>query len=380
MAPTDEPVMDEESVIRLRNAVLRVARRLRTSGDPEGLTATQSSVLATLVREGPMRAGDLADAEALNPTLLSRILGHLEERELVSREPDPEDGRATLARPTPGRQAPGGAAARPPGRPAAGLARGPEPRGTRQPAGRAPRARGAGARGAAGLIRSWASETFSALEAPNFRRFLAGQAVSLVGTWMQTVALGWLVLELTGSGTALGMVVAAQFLPILLLGPYGGLLADRVDKRRLLMATQAILGLTALALGDPGGDRRGRAVDGDRRRRRLRPGDGLRQPARQSFALEMVGPERLRNAVSLQSVMVNVARAVGPAVAGADHRDRRHRDLLPDQRRELRGRPGGARDHGRPQPAAVAARRARAPARCARACGTSGARPGCWCR
>ena len=100
MAPPDGPVMDEESVIRLRNAVLRLARRLRTSGDPEGLTATQSSVLSTLVREEPVRAGDLAEAEALNPTLLSRILGHLEERGLVAREPDPEDRRATLARAT----------------------------------------------------------------------------------------------------------------------------------------------------------------------------------------------------------------------------------------------------------------------------------------
>jgi DNA-binding MarR family transcriptional regulator len=94
------PEMDEESVIRLRNAMLRAARRLRTTGDPEGLTATQSSVLATLVREGPRRAGDLAGAEALNPTLLSRILGHLEERGLAAREPDPDDGRATLARAT----------------------------------------------------------------------------------------------------------------------------------------------------------------------------------------------------------------------------------------------------------------------------------------
>ena len=66
---------------------------------------------------------------------------------------------------------------------------------------------------------------------------------------MQTVALGWLVLQLTGSGTALGAVVAAQFLPILLLGPYGGLIADRMDKRRVLMTTQVILGLTALTLG-----------------------------------------------------------------------------------------------------------------------------------
>ena len=100
MPRTGGPEMDEESVIRLRNAMLRAARRLRTAGDPEGLTATQSSVLATLVREGPLRAGDLADAEALNPTMLSRILGHLEERGLAARAPDPEDGRATLVRAT----------------------------------------------------------------------------------------------------------------------------------------------------------------------------------------------------------------------------------------------------------------------------------------
>ena len=87
-------------MIRLRDAVLRVGRRLRTSGDPEGLTASQSSVLATLVRRGPMRAGDLAEAEALNPTMLSRVLGHLERRGLAARGPDPDDGRATLARAT----------------------------------------------------------------------------------------------------------------------------------------------------------------------------------------------------------------------------------------------------------------------------------------
>lgn len=101
MARPDDPAMDEESVIRLRNAVLRLAKRLRTAGDPEGLSATQSSVLATLVREGPVRAGDLADAEALNPTMLSRVLAHLEGRGLAAREPDPDDGRVTLARATP---------------------------------------------------------------------------------------------------------------------------------------------------------------------------------------------------------------------------------------------------------------------------------------
>ena len=92
MPRTGAPTIDEESVIRLRNALLRTARRLRTGGDPEGLSASQSSVLATLVREGPLRAGDLADAEALNPTMLSRILAHLEGRGLAVRTPDPDDG------------------------------------------------------------------------------------------------------------------------------------------------------------------------------------------------------------------------------------------------------------------------------------------------
>lgn len=166
------------------------------------------------------------------------------------------------------------------------------------------------------MIRRWADDTFAALRVPNYRRYFAGQAVSLVGTWMQTIAQGWLVLELTGSGTALGLMAAAQFLPILLLAPYGGVLADRLDKRRLLIATQLGLGAIALALG-------------------LLVVTGLVQlwmvlvlalmlglltaidtPARQSFAQEMVTPARLRNAVSLNSVLVNAARAVGPAMAG----------------------------------------------------------------
>jgi DNA-binding MarR family transcriptional regulator len=87
--------MDEEAVDRLRNAVMRIGRRLRTASADEGLTTTQSGVLATLVREGPMRAGDLAEAEAVNPTLLSRVLGHLEEAGLVTRGADPEDARCT---------------------------------------------------------------------------------------------------------------------------------------------------------------------------------------------------------------------------------------------------------------------------------------------
>jgi len=90
--------------------------------------------------------------------------------------------------------------------------------------------------------------TFSALSVPNYRRYFFGQSVSLVGTWMQTVAQSWLVYTLTRSATALGFVVALQTLPVLVLGPYGGVIADRVDKRRLMIVLQSLMGLQALSL------------------------------------------------------------------------------------------------------------------------------------
>jgi MFS family permease len=89
----------------------------------------------------------------------------------------------------------------------------------------------------------------AALRVRNYRLYFAGQAVSLTGTWMQSLALSWLVFELTHSGTAIGLVLAAQFLPVLALGAYGGLIADRVPKRPLLMATQTALASLALLLG-----------------------------------------------------------------------------------------------------------------------------------
>jgi MFS family permease len=94
-----------------------------------------------------------------------------------------------------------------------------------------------------------ARRTFASLRVRNYRLYFSGQAVGLIGTWMQSVALSWLVLELTHSGTAIGLVVGVQFLPVLLLGAYGGLIADRVPKRALLMATQTALGSLALVLG-----------------------------------------------------------------------------------------------------------------------------------
>lgn len=154
------------------------------------------------------------------------------------------------------------------------------------------------------------------LQVRNYRLYFAGQLVSLTGTWTQRVAQDWLVLQLTNSGTALGIVTALQFAPALLLSLYGGALADRGDKRRLLLATQAGIALTALALGllDVGGVVRIwqvmllAAV--------LGVVSAIDTPIRQSFVVEMVGPAELSNAVALNSTTFNLARIIGPAVAG----------------------------------------------------------------
>ena len=95
----------------------------------------------------------------------------------------------------------------------------------------------------AGLAR-----TFASLSVPNYRRYFSGLVVSITGNWMQNVAEMWLVVQLTGSGVSVGLTAALQFLPILLFGAWGGLLADRMPKRRLLMVTQSLMALPALAL------------------------------------------------------------------------------------------------------------------------------------
>lgn len=158
--------------------------------------------------------------------------------------------------------------------------------------------------------------TFSALKVPNFRLFFYGQSISLVGTWMQTVAQSWLVYSLTHSSTALGAVVAIQTLPVLLLGPYAGVIADRVDKRRLMVVLQSLMGIQALVLGVLAITHVVTFWQVCVLALALGLNNTFENPARQSFVLEMVGGDNVRNAVSLNSTMVNAARAVGPAVAG----------------------------------------------------------------
>jgi MFS family permease len=164
----------------------------------------------------------------------------------------------------------------------------------------------------AGFLR----RTFASLEVRNYRLFIFGQGLSMCGTWMQTIGLSWLVLKLTHSGTQIGLVVAAQFLPILLFGVWGGVIADRFDKRRILYFTQTAAGLLALTLGLL-------VVTNHIHLWMiyiLATGLGLviviDNPSRQTFVIEMVGRARLKNAVTLNSTVVNGARIIGPSIAG----------------------------------------------------------------
>jgi MFS family permease len=156
---------------------------------------------------------------------------------------------------------------------------------------------------------------FAALAVPNFRRYVSGQSLSLIGTWVETVAQALLVLQLTHSGTILGLTTAARYAPVLLLSPYAGLLVDRHSKRRVLLVTQAGLGLVSATLGVlvlTGNVRLWQVVV-------LAVLFGIfsavDNPARQAFVQEMVGRDLVRDAVTLNTTTVNVARVIGPAIA-----------------------------------------------------------------
>jgi MFS family permease len=165
-------------------------------------------------------------------------------------------------------------------------------------------------------LKQISKKTFSSLAIYNFRVYFIGQAISLSGSWMQTIAQDWLVLKLTNSGTQLGLVSAMQFLPILLFAPWGGIIADRFDKRKVLFLTQSVSGLLALLLGII-------VLTGSVQiwmvyifAGCLGLVNSLDNPVRQSFVSEMVGKDKVANAVSLFGTEVSLARAVGPAIAG----------------------------------------------------------------
>ncbi|SEQ23996.1 Predicted arabinose efflux permease, MFS family [Lentzea xinjiangensis] len=158
---------------------------------------------------------------------------------------------------------------------------------------------------------------FRSLRIHNYRLYASGQIISLVGVWMQRVAQDWLVLELShGSPMALGIAASLQFLPVLLLSMWGGVLADRMDKRKLLLWLESALGLCALALGLL--DVTGVVELWHVYLLCLLLGafSAVETPVRQSFVVEMVGRDSLTNAVAINSMMFNLARVVGPAIAG----------------------------------------------------------------
>lgn len=161
-----------------------------------------------------------------------------------------------------------------------------------------------------------ARRTFRALRIHNFRLFFASQMVSMSGTWMQSVAQSWLVLDLGGTSVDLGITVGLQFGPVLVLGAWAGALADRVDKRRLLIVTQSVAALLALVLGaltvtDVVAVWMIWALSG-----LTGVATAIDMPSRQSFVYEMVGPDDLANAIGLNAVIINSSRIIGPAIGG----------------------------------------------------------------
>ncbi|AIY02858.1 major facilitator transporter [Arthrobacter sp. PAMC 25486] len=159
---------------------------------------------------------------------------------------------------------------------------------------------------------------FRALRVRNYRLWVTGALVSNIGTWMQRVAQDWLVLTVltNNSGTAAGIVTGLQFLPIVFLGPYAGLLGDRVNKRKLLLVTQTCMGFCALLLGIL-------VVTGSVQLWHvyvlallLGVASAFDAPSRQAFVSEVVGKEDVPNAVALNSASFNLARLAGPGVAG----------------------------------------------------------------
>src|SRR6201996_8994420 len=161
-----------------------------------------------------------------------------------------------------------------------------------------------------------AGRMISSLRQWNYRMFFFGQLVSVIGTWMQTVAQSFLVLDLTHSGTQLGLAIAARFLPIFLFGPLGGVFADRLDKQRVLYVTQTLQGLLAAVFAILIATRDIRMWIVYLLAIALGFVNVFDNPARQSFISEMVPPGDLANAVTLNSVAVNLARVFGAALGG----------------------------------------------------------------
>lgn len=166
-------------------------------------------------------------------------------------------------------------------------------------------------RGADGLRRM-----FSSLEVRNFRVYFLTQAASVTGSWMQIVAQSWLVLQLTDSAVAVGMISALQYGPLLVLGPWGGSLADRVDKRRLLLVAQSAMAVLALGLWIVTSTGQVSTLVVYAYSLLFGLTVAVDNPTRRAFVMEMVGPDRLTNAIALNSTIMTASRVIGPAIGG----------------------------------------------------------------
>ena len=224
-------------------------------------------------------------------------------------------------------------------------------------------------------VRRIADTTFRSLHTRNYRLYFTGQIISVSGTWMQSVALAWLVVHYLAPesqrGVDLGITLALQFLPMLLFGAWGGLVADRVDKRRLLVTTQVSAGCLALVLGLLvliGHGPAGSAHLWEVYLLSLLLGvvNMFDNPARQTFVIEMVGKDDLSNAVSLNSIVMNGARVIGPAIGGVLIATVGFERVLPGQLGQLRGGCRSPHAHASRRPAtrpAGGARQGSAPRR-----------------
>ena len=163
-------------------------------------------------------------------------------------------------------------------------------------------------------LRAGGRRVFDSLSIPNYRRYFTGQVVSRVGTWMQRFAQSWLVYDLSHNATIVGVVVALQALPTLIAGPYCGVVVDRFDKRRMMIGLQSMMGVLALVLGLLTVAHVIRLWEIFVLAFLLGINEAFENPARQVFVFEIVGAEQLPNAVGLNSVLNNIARAAGPAV------------------------------------------------------------------
>jgi len=166
-------------------------------------------------------------------------------------------------------------------------------------------------------VREAGRRTFRAIAVRNYRLYFTGQVISVSGTWMQTVAQAYLILfVLHGTGLDVAIATSLQFLPLLLFGPFGGLLADRLDKRKVLYLTQGAAGALALVFGILVATHSATLTDVYLLAAGLGCVNLFDNPARQTFVSEMVGLDLLPNAVSLNSVVMNSARVIGPAIGG----------------------------------------------------------------